>query len=55
MILGASLLAKLAVSRSTVLSGLNRMIDDAAQGRAVFYPFYSETQVRQDPAKAETG
>ena len=43
------------VDPETVASALNRMIDDAAIGRNVFYSFYSEAQVQQEPARKQTG
>ena len=43
------------VEPQTVVAGLNRMIDDAASGRTVFYRFYSELQVQQAPTKGRTG
>ena len=43
------------VEPETVTSALNRMIDDAADGQTVFYNFYSETQRKQQPEKANTG
>ena len=38
-----------------VVDALNRMVDDASRGQAVFHRFYSEEQQRADPAKASTG
>jgi len=35
------------VDAGTVTSALNRMIDEAARGRTVFYRFYSEGERRQ--------
>ena len=43
------------VDLETVTSALNRMIDDAAAGKTVFYRFYSETQMSQQPAQRNTG
>jgi hypothetical protein len=43
------------VDPETVANGLNRMIDDAARGQTVFYRFYSETQQKQQPERANTG
>lgn len=43
------------VDPETVVNALNRMIDDAASGRKVFYSFYSEAQSRQEPARKHTG
>ena len=39
------------VDPETVTSALNRMIDDAASGKTVFYRFYTEAQTQQQPAK----
>jgi len=43
------------VDPETVVNGLNRMIDDVARGQTVFYRFYSETQQKQLPERANTG
>jgi acetyl esterase/lipase len=43
------------VDPETVATGLNRMIDDAAGGKTVFYRFYSDAQAQQQPAKNKTG
>ena len=43
------------VHPETVTSALNRMIDDAAGGKTVFYRFYSDAQMRKEPAKRKTG
>jgi acetyl esterase/lipase len=43
------------VDVDTVISGLNRMIDDAADGKALFYRIYDEAQRRQQAAKNNTG
>jgi len=43
------------VDPETVASGLNRMIDDAAGGKTVFYRFYSDARTQQEPAKSNTG
>jgi acetyl esterase/lipase len=43
------------VDPETVSSALNRMIDDAAAGRTVFYSFYSEAEKQQEPARRNTG
>lgn len=43
------------VDPKTVTNALNRMIDDAAAGKAVFYRFYSEAQTQQQPKRANTG
>lgn len=44
-----------AVDTGTVLGGLNRMIDEVATGRQVFYDLYSEADRRDDPTKENTG
>lgn len=44
-----------AVDTGTVVSALNRMVDDANAGRTVFYDIYSEAERQADPAKAATG
>jgi acetyl esterase/lipase len=43
------------VDPETVASGLNRLIDDVASGKTVFYRFYSDAQRRQQPATSQTG
>jgi acetyl esterase/lipase len=43
------------VDPNTVVGALNRMIDDVNSGHAVFYPFYSEGQKREQPARENTG
>ena len=43
------------VDPETVASALNRLIDEAAQGRTVFYRFYSDAEVLQEPARDDTG
>lgn len=43
------------VDSKTVVSALNRMIDDVNNGHAVFYPFYSEKQMQEQPARENTG
>ena len=43
------------VDPATAVSALNRMADDAAQGKTVFYDFYSAAQKREQPAKGNTG
>ncbi len=43
------------VDPGTVASALNRMIDDVSSGRTVFYRFYSEAQIEEQPARKETG
>nr|MCB7500245.1 hypothetical protein [Enterobacter roggenkampii] len=43
------------VDPDAVLAGLNRMIDDVADGRPVFFDIYTEAQKRADPSKAQTG
>lgn len=43
------------VDPEAVTSALNRMIDDATSGRTVFYRFYSEAQIDEQPARKHTG
>lgn len=39
----------------TMVDPLNRLVDDAAAGRQVFYRVYSDDEVAEDPAKADVG
>jgi acetyl esterase/lipase len=43
------------VDPKTVVGALNRMIDDVNNGHPVFYPFYSEEQKQEQPARENTG
>lgn len=43
------------VDPGSVVSGLNRLIDDAAGGQSVFYRFYSEAETQEQPTRANTG
>jgi acetyl esterase/lipase len=43
------------VDAEVVVSALNRMIDEATSGRTVFYRFYSEGQMDEQPARKHTG
>ena len=43
------------VNTESITRGLNRMIDDVADGKLVFYRFYSEAQRQQQPARNNTG
>lgn len=43
------------VQAAVVTSGLNRMIDDAAHGKTIFYDIYTEEQKRDQPSKAQAG
>jgi acetyl esterase/lipase len=43
------------VDPETVTNSLNRMIDQASTGKTVFYRFYSEAQIEQQPARKNTG
>jgi acetyl esterase/lipase len=43
------------VSPDVVVGAINRMIDDANSGKALFFDFYTEAQKRADPSKAHTG
>jgi acetyl esterase/lipase len=44
-----------AVNPDDVVNGVNHLIDDADNGKTIFYSFYSETQRKQDPEKNNTG
>ena len=43
------------VDPATAVKALNRMVDDVAQGKTVFYDFYSAVQKRAQPARGNTG
>ena len=43
------------VAPDLTVSALNRMIDDAAAGRTVFYEFYTAAEMQRDPAKRNAG
>jgi len=43
------------VDPETITSALNHMIDEAVNGKTVFYSFYSEAQKLQQPARCNTG
>jgi acetyl esterase/lipase len=43
------------VDPEVVASALNRVIDDTADGKTVFYRFYTEAQRQEQPARARTG
>ena len=43
------------VDPDDVVSALNRMIDDASSGKAIFYNIYTEAQKHEQPSKANTG
>lgn len=43
------------VDARDVVAGLNRLIDDAAAGRAVFIDIYTSADKARDPTKADTG
>lgn len=43
------------VDPGTVVNALNRMIDDAAGGRKVFYSYYSGAQMHQESSRKHTG
>lgn len=43
------------VDPGMVVGALNRMIDDVNNGYPVFYPFYSEKQKQEHPARENTG
>lgn len=44
-----------AIDVPTMLAAVNRLIDDAAQGKQVFYPAYSAEERAADPRKEEAG
>jgi acetyl esterase/lipase len=43
------------VRPDVVVGALNRMIDDASSGKAVFFNIYTEAQKRADPSKSHAG
>ena len=43
------------VDPDTVVGALNRMIEDAREGKKIFYDFYTEQQRQKDPTKNSTG
>ena len=43
------------VDAASTVSALNRLIDDAGQGRPIFFDIYTEAEKREQPAKAHTG
>jgi acetyl esterase/lipase len=43
------------VDPDTVVAAINRMIDDAREGRTIFYSFYSERERQADTGKNTTG
>jgi acetyl esterase/lipase len=43
------------VHPEVVTAALNRMVDDASSGRTVFYPIYSDAEIKQQPARGHTG
>jgi acetyl esterase/lipase len=43
------------VDPAVVVSSLNRIIDDAAAGRAVFHEFYPAAEMEADPSRRNTG
>jgi acetyl esterase/lipase len=43
------------VDAETVLSALNHLIDDARNGRTLFYDFYTEHEKAEQPARSNTG
>ena len=53
--LGALLPYHSHVTPEVVVGALNRMIDDARDGKPIFYDFYSAAQKKAQPAKANTG
>ena len=43
------------VNAADVAAGLNRLIDDAAAGRQIFYDIYDQAAKAQDPSIANAG
>jgi acetyl esterase/lipase len=43
------------VNPGDVVTALNRMIDDAGNGKTVFYEFYTRAQKQQQPSRENTG
>ena len=43
------------VDPADVVGGLNRIIEDVNNGRAVFYDFYTDEEKKQQPTKSNTG
>lgn len=44
-----------AVNPDEIVQSLNQLIDDANNGKTVFYSFYTDAQKKQDPNKNNTG
>jgi acetyl esterase/lipase len=43
------------VDPAVVVSSLNRMIDDASGGNAIFYDIYTDAEKRAEPSRTDTG
>jgi acetyl esterase/lipase len=43
------------VDTAVTVAALNRMVDDAAAGRTIFYDVYSAAEMRSEPTKRNTG
>lgn len=43
------------IKPEVVVGALNHMIDEASLGKVIFFSFYTEQQMNQDPAKRNTG
>ena len=43
------------VNPGDVVTALNRLIDDASQGKTIFYEFYTGAQKQQQPSREKTG
>jgi acetyl esterase/lipase len=43
------------INPTDVVTALNRMIDDANNGKSIFYDFYTESQKNAEPTKRNTG
>ncbi len=44
-----------AVNPNDVVKAVNHLVDDANNGKTIFYSFYTEEQKKQDPGKNNTG
>lgn len=43
------------IDTAATVGALNRMIDDASQGRRIFFDIYSDAEKREDPTKSHAG
>jgi len=53
--IGALLPCHSEVDPAVVVSSLNRLIDDASVGRAIFYDVYTNAQKKAEPSRKDTG